>query len=160
MPVSKDLFRNALSHFASGVTVVTARTEDGQKKGITVSAFTSLSLEPPLVLICIDKKASIHQHLAKDGWFAVNMLSCEQEHLSRRFASRDEMDRFTGLDCTEGRSGCPLIAGALTSIECRIIDAYPGGDHTIFVGEVDSVDSSGGSPLLYFRGSYAKLGSE
>lgn len=156
MPVTKDLFRHALSHFASGVTVVTTSSEGGEKKGITVSAFSSVSLDPPLVLICIDKRASIHEHLKKGRWFAVNVLSQEQESLSRHFASRGEMDRFIGIELVEGASGSPLIAGAVASIECRVVEAYEGGDHTIFVGEVEAAGVTGGEPLLYYRGNYAR----
>jgi len=156
MPVTKDEFRKALSQFASGVTVVTAKCEDGQVRGITVSAFSSLSLEPPLVLICIDKDASLHDHLNEGGHFAVNVLAENQENISHRFASRIP-DRFDGLACKEGIAGTPLIDGSLTSIECRILHAYPGGDHTIFVGEVVRATVTEGRPLVYCQGNYARL---
>ena len=88
MPVSKDEFRRALGHFASGVTVITAKSSDGDMRGLTVSAFSSLSLDPPLVLICIEKRASLHDHLAEGDAFAVNILAEDQELISRRFASK------------------------------------------------------------------------
>ncbi len=157
MSVSKDEFRRALGHFASGVTVVTSRCEDGLLRGITVSAFTSLSLDPPLVLICIDKKASLHDHLKEGGHFAANILADDQELISRRFASKDA-DRFEGLGYSAGDTGAPLINGALASIECRIVHVYPGGDHTIVVGEVVVTHVSEGRPLAYFRGGYVRLG--
>ena len=157
MTVSKDEFRRALGHFASGVTIVTNRSEDGQPRGITVSAFSSLSLEPPLVLICIDKRASLHDYLKEEGHFAVNILADDQELISRRFASK-VADRFEGLGYREGATGAPLIIGALASIECRIVHTYPGGDHTIIVGEVLATDVGDGHPLAYFRGGYVRLG--
>src|SRR3954451_7258752 len=101
MPVNKDEFRSALSRFASGVTVVTTRAEDRQPSGLTVSSFASLSLEPPLVLVCIDKRATIHNLLVEGRYFAVNVLAEGQEILSRRFASRVE-DRFSGTGYTDG----------------------------------------------------------
>jgi flavin reductase (DIM6/NTAB) family NADH-FMN oxidoreductase RutF len=156
MPVSKDEFRQALGHFASGVTVVTSRCEDDQVRGITVSAFSSLSLEPPLVLICIDKRASLHDHLKEGRHFAVNMLGETQELISRRFASK-EPNRFEGVGYSEGLTGSPLLDGAMAFIECRVVNAYPGGDHTIFVGEVEATRVSDGRPLAYFRGGYVRL---
>ncbi len=137
MPVTKDEFRAAMSRFASGVTVVTAKAGDGKLEGITVSAFSSLSLDPPLIVICIDKRASIHDSLIEGRHFAVNMLGEDQEIISRRFASRDE-DRFGGLGYREGPAGSPLLDGAICHVECRIAHTYPGGDHTIVVGEVES----------------------
>ncbi|MCI0485888.1 MAG: flavin reductase family protein [Blastocatellia bacterium] len=156
MPVTRDEFRRALSRFASGVTVVTAKCEDDQLRGITVSAFSSLSLDPPLVLICIDRRASLHDHLEEGRHFAVNILAEGQEDISHRFASKVP-DRFDGLACREGTAGSPLIEGALAAIECRIVHAYPGGDHTILVGEVISTNVSEGKPLLYCQGNYARL---
>src|SRR5438876_9020129 len=137
MPVSKDDFRIALSRFVSGITVVTVLDRENRPVGITVSAFSSLSLEPPLVLACIDKRASVHAHLTEGSHFAVNILAQDQEHLSRRFASKD-LDRFNGAGYREGVSGAPLLEGALAYIECRVVHIYPGGDHTIVVGEVES----------------------
>ncbi|MEK6302965.1 MAG: flavin reductase family protein [Acidobacteriota bacterium] len=156
MGVSKEEFRNALGRFASGVTIVTAKGTDGQPFGITVSAFSSVSLDPPLVLVCIDKRASLHECLGEGGHFAVNILSEDQELTSRRFASKDE-DRFNGTDYRESAQGTPLIDGSLAALECRVVQAYPGGDHTIVVGEVESASVADGKPLAYFRGGYAQL---
>jgi flavin reductase (DIM6/NTAB) family NADH-FMN oxidoreductase RutF len=156
MPITKDEFRQALSRFASGVTVVTCKGLDGQLRGITVSAFSSLSLDPPMVLICIDKRASIHEHLAEGRFFAVNFLAQDQEHISRRFASK-EPDKFNGIQCKTGQCGAPLIEGALGFVECRIEHAYPGGDHTIFVGQVEASGASDGQPILYYSGNYSRL---
>ena len=156
MPVSKDEFRIAMSRFASGVTVVTTKSDAGQPSGITVSAFASLSLEPPLVLVCIDKRASIHDLLVEGRYFAVNVLAEEQEIISRRFASRDT-DRFSGTGYTDGVTGVPILSDVLAAIECRIVHTYPGGDHTIVVGEVERTAVEDGKPLAYFRGGYAQL---
>ncbi|HKA22688.1 MAG TPA: flavin reductase family protein [Blastocatellia bacterium] len=156
MPVSKDEFRTALSRFVSGVTVVTTLADDDRPAGITVSAFSSVSLEPPLVLVCIDKRASLHNHLAEGRHFAVNILADHQQGVSRRFASRDE-NRFEGAGYRCGLHGAPLLEGALAYIECRVAHVYPGGDHTIIVGEVESTSVADHKPLAYFRGNYGSL---
>ena len=156
MPVSKDEFRSAMSRFASGVTVVTAKTESNHPAGLTVSSFASLSLEPPLVLVCIDKRASIHDLLVEGRYFGVNVLAADQEILSRRFASRDT-DRFSGTGYADGVTGVPLLNDVIMAIECRIVHTCPGGDHTIVVGEVEHATFSDGKPLAYFRGGYAQL---
>ncbi|HLF83604.1 MAG TPA: flavin reductase family protein [Blastocatellia bacterium] len=156
MPVSKDEFRAALSRFISGVTVVTTLGKDNRPAGITVSAFSSVSLEPPLVLACIDRHASLHDHLTEGSYFAVNILAEDQQGVSRLFASRDE-DRFDGARYGWGVSGVPLLDGALACIECRVVYAYPGGDHTIIVGEVESTRIAEHKPLAYYRGGYAHL---
>src|SRR5919205_483698 len=156
MPVSKDEFRSAMSRFASGVTVVTTKNEANLPHGMTVSAFASLSLEPPLVLVCIDRRTSIHEMLTEGRYFAVNVLAEDQEILSRRFSSRDA-DRFSGTGYTEGVTGVPVLSDVLAAIECRVVHAYPGGDHTIIVGEVERTLVSDGKPLTYFRGGYTEL---
>jgi flavin reductase (DIM6/NTAB) family NADH-FMN oxidoreductase RutF len=156
MPVTKDEFRTALSRFASGVTVVTTTDGHGKPFGMTVSAFSSLSLEPPLILICIDKKASGHGHFSPGSTFAVNILAEDQEEVSRRFASRD-VDRFNGIGYRSGTTGVPLLEGAIARIECRVTDIYAGGDHTIVVGELVATEVSDGKPLAYYRGGYAQL---
>lgn len=156
MAVGKDEFRRALGQFASGVTVVTMRDQDGKPQGITVSAFASVSLDPPLILVSIDKRASLHNSLTEGSAFSVNILAEDQELISRRFASKEE-DRFEGVGFSYGVNGAPLLTGALASLECRVVYAYPGGDHTIFVGEVEATDVTEGKPLAYFRGGYRQL---
>jgi len=145
-------FRHALGHFASGVTVVTT-VYGGKPFGVTVSSFASLSLRPPLVLICLDHKLRTHDALIGSGIFAVNILERGQEHLSRQFATRDD-DKFIGVDWQPGQLGVPVLSGVLAAIECRLHQTLPGGDHTIFVGEVASCDIFEGAPLLYFRRGY------
>jgi flavin reductase (DIM6/NTAB) family NADH-FMN oxidoreductase RutF len=145
-----------MGRFASGVTVVTAQTADLKPSGMTVSAFSSLSLEPPLILVCIDQRASIHSLLLEGRHFAVNVLTEEQEVLSRRFASRDG-DRFSGTGYKDGATGVPVLDDVLAAIECRVVHTYSGGDHTIVVGEVEYAILGEGKPLAYFRGGYAGL---
>jgi flavin reductase (DIM6/NTAB) family NADH-FMN oxidoreductase RutF len=156
MPIDKVEFRRALGHFASAVTVVTTKLASGEPAGITVTAFSSLSLEPPLVLICIDRRARLHDHLAVGGHFAVNILAEDQETVSRRFAT-SEGDQFRDVGFTTAATGSPLVQDAICAIECTIVDCLPGGDHTIIVGEVQAAHIREGKPLLYFRGGYAAL---
>jgi flavin reductase (DIM6/NTAB) family NADH-FMN oxidoreductase RutF len=152
MPIDESGFRSALSHFASGVTIVTTRHDD-QRYGMTVASFASLSLRPPLVLVCIEKTVKTHDAIAASGAFAVNILAEDQVGISNRFASRIE-DKFADLESHDGTEGLPLIDGALTTLECRVTEQLPGGDHTIFVGEVLDAVTNEGEPLLYFRSGY------
>lgn len=157
MAVTPDEFREGLSRFASGVTVVTTLDADGLPHGLTVSAFCSLSLEPPLVLICIEKGIRSHQTLSSASRFVVNILSSEQLDVSSRFASPFE-DRFEGIEWRAGIGGLPVIEGTLASLECTIHSNFEGGDHTIFAGRVESISVSDRAPLLYFRSTYRELG--
>ena len=149
-------FRSVLGRFASGITVVTVRDESGRDFGMTVSAFCSLSLEPPLVLCCIDQHTFIHNVLASASQFAVNILSAAQESISRRFAEHVE-DRFDGIGYTRGVTGAALLDGALAYIECDLVDCHRSGDHTIYIGEVIAASAHPERPLLYYRGGYAQL---
>jgi flavin reductase (DIM6/NTAB) family NADH-FMN oxidoreductase RutF len=149
-------YRATLGRFASGITIVTTRGADGRDVGMTVSAFSALSLEPPLVLICIDNGASVAPELEHCHSFAVNILAEDQEPLSRRFAER-ELDRFEGVAISRGASGLALLDGALAQIECRVASRTPAGDHTILIGEVTATALREGNPLLYYRGGYGRL---
>lgn len=155
MPIDEARFRQALGHFASGVTVVTTRHND-LLYGMTISSFSSLSLRPPLVLICVDTQFSTHEAISNAKQFVVNILEQGQEHLSRRFASRDS-DKFSGVAWQSGRLGLPVLEGTLATIECKLHATLPGGDHTIFVGEVINVEIGEGAPLLYYRRGYHEL---
>jgi 4-nitrophenol 2-monooxygenase / 4-nitrocatechol 4-monooxygenase, reductase component len=157
MPLDDAHFRLALSHFASGVTVVTTEHE-GRLFGMTVASFASLSLHPPLVLVCVETSVKTHEAIIASGKFGVSILSTEQSDISTKFASRSD-DKFTGVDVVRGPLDVPLIAGALTSIECRLHAQLPGGDHSIFVGEVIDVQTREGEPLLYFRSGYREMRS-
>ena len=153
MPVTPDEFRHALSHFASGVSVVSTKDAAGKFHGITVSAFCSVSLEPPLVLICIEKATASHSAFKESGVFVVNILDESQSSLSERFAE-PTADKFGAAEFQPGIDGLPVLKDALASIECRLHSAFDGGDHTIFVGVVEKATVRNGDPLLHFRGEY------
>ncbi len=155
MAIDKGQFRHVLGHFAAGVTVITTRGADGAPYGLTATAFTSVSLEPPLILVCVDKKSESHPHFSS-GVFAVNFLGAHQEHLSQHFA-KSGGDKFGQMEYRTGATGAPLLAGTLGYLECRTRHVYEGGDHTIFVGEVVEADVSDVEPLLYFRGGYRRV---
>ncbi|HKX83325.1 MAG TPA: flavin reductase family protein [Pyrinomonadaceae bacterium] len=156
MPVTADEFRTALSRFASGVTVVTTKDAAGDLHGITVSAFCSVSLDPPLVLICIEKKAGSHEAMTESGKFAVNFLDATQLSLSERFAAQIT-DKFEGPEISLNVDGIPILSGCIANLECSVKQAYDGGDHTVFIGEVESTIVREGDPLLYFRGGYRTI---
>lgn len=155
MPVDDAQFKLAMSHFASGVTVVTTE-QDGTPFGMTVAAFSSLSLHPPLVLICIEKSVRTHEAIVTAGKFGVSILNSTQADVSNRFASRSE-DKFSGIATHRGASGVPLIDGAVTTLECTLREQFPGGDHSIFVGEVVAIETAEGTPLIYYRSGYREL---
>ena len=154
--ISPDDFRQALAHFATGVTIVTTCDGEQRPTGLTASAFCSVSLDPPLVLICVDHKSQSFPHLRESGRFTINILHQGHEPLSRRFAST-RLDKFDGVAFTLGTLGVPLIDQALAYLECRTVSAHVEGDHTIFVGRVDAVGVGEGEPLLYYRGRYQRL---
>lgn len=150
-------FRALLGRFATGVTVVTMRDEAGRDHGMTVSAFCSVSLEPPLVLVCLSDDATLLPVLHEGASFAVNVLAESQEALSRRFASELE-DRFDGVGYVRGAAGAPLLDDALVHLECRVHAMHAAGDHVIVVGRVDAGHTrEEAGPLLYYRSGYARL---
>jgi flavin reductase (DIM6/NTAB) family NADH-FMN oxidoreductase RutF len=150
MPIDQMQFRNTLAHWASGVTVVTT-THSGLRYGMTASSFSSVSLEPPLILICVGKAAFTHDLLLETGTFGVNILSAAQLELGKRFAEKhgDYIDRFSDLDIVTGSTESPLLTNAVAWLECRTTQIVDAGDHTIFVGEVIDSKVNGGEPLLY-----------
>jgi flavin reductase (DIM6/NTAB) family NADH-FMN oxidoreductase RutF len=154
--IEPDTFRSVLGRFASGVTIVTARDDAGVDHGMTVSAFCSLSLDPPLVLLCVDHAASMYELLLTHPQFGISILSSNQEAYSRRFADPDS-DRFDGIAYSRGESGVVLLEESLAHLECRATEHYEGGDHTIFIAEVEHAEPRDGRPLLYYRGGYAQL---
>lgn len=149
-------FRAACSKFPTGVTVTTVLGQDGSPYGITISSFASVSLAPPLLLICIDRRSPILQHLAVGSYFAVNVLSQEQHNFSLQF-SRNWSQRFAGVPWYSGNTGAPLICDVPAAFECRAIEQIPAGDHFIFIGEVLHVASSELSPLTYVERRYASI---
>lgn len=158
MSVGAEEFRRALSHWATGVTIVTSRTGE-TIHGMTVSAFSSVSLDPPLVLICADKNSNTLGVIAAGGVFAVHILAAGQEELSNLFASKkDEEHRFDEIAWRPGKTGAPLIPGALVIVECSVTARHDAGDHVIFVGRVEATEIGESDPLLHFRGVYRSLG--
>ena len=157
MSIDPALFRSVLGRFTTGVTVVTARDAEGRDHGMTVSAFSSVSLDPPLVLCCIERRAAMHSVLEQAKSFAVNILSASQEALSRRFSER-EHDRFDGIGYERAQGGAALLDGVLGYLECRVLARHDAGDHSIFMGEVENAEAHRGAPLVYYRGGYNQLG--
>ncbi len=154
--IDQDLFRAVLGRFASGITVITTRDAAGVPHGMTVSAFSSLSLDPPLVLACVAANATMRPVLDGTDAFGVNILCDAQEAISRRFAGPVD-DRFGGIGYSEGRLGAPILDDVLAWLQCRVVARHPAGDHVILVGEVADAGAREGRPLLYYRGGYATL---
>lgn len=157
MTLDPDSFRSVLGRFASGITVVTSLDVQGRDVGMTVSAFASVSLEPPLVSVCIDHAASMHGALLAARRFGVNILASDQEALSRRFAAVESSHRFEGIGYERGESGVVLLDDALAHLECVRVAQHDAGDHTLFLGEVERAVAREARPLLYYRGGYAQL---
>jgi flavin reductase (DIM6/NTAB) family NADH-FMN oxidoreductase RutF len=155
--VDPVLFRSVLGRFATSVTVLSARDARGKDHGMTASAFSSVSLDPPLVLTCVDKTASIYPTLFETDHIGISILGEHQENSSRRFADKDA-DRFDAREIQRGEHGVALLRDAHAHIEARIVARHDAGDHTIFVAAVEKAEALGGRPLLYYRGGYAQLG--
>lgn len=159
MPVEPQSLRATMRRWATGVTVVTSRHGD-LLHGITVNSFTSLSLDPPLCLVCIDKRAKAHEEIPRAGHFAVNILSAEQAEIANRFAGRrpELTDLFADLALQAAPSGAPVFAGILGYLDCRLHERLAGGDHTIFIGWVEHAQTlEEGVPLLFYGGAFRQL---
>jgi 4-nitrophenol 2-monooxygenase / 4-nitrocatechol 4-monooxygenase, reductase component len=156
-PVTLDrtVFRDVIGHFASGVTIITAR-DGAHVLGTTASAVSSLSLEPPMLLVCLNRTSQTGQAIARSGRFAVNILGEDQGDLATHFASKGA-DKFATLEVRAGQAGQPLLADALAQLECEVADTAVGGTHTVFLGEVRSAHARPGSPLTYFRGRFGRF---
>ena len=159
MPVDDASFRLALSQFATGVTVVLTEDAAGAPAGLTVSAFASVSLDPPLVLVNIDLRADAHDAFAVGGTLGISVLGEDQEDVSRRFAWRGA-EKYAGTRLARGKTGALLVPGAVAHLECAIVAAHRAGDHTIFVAEVRELLTAPGPPLLYHRGAYRRIAGE
>ncbi|RIK52151.1 MAG: flavin reductase [Chloroflexi bacterium] len=170
MPVEPQAFKNSLAQWASGVTVVTSvdtpagalpdSPAGSQRVGITASSFASVSLEPPRVLICINKRLYTHGLIERSRVFAVNILNDDQLGWGMLFAGMlpEVDDRFAGIDWRVEVTGSPILPGVLAWLDCRVVHAYDGGDHTIFVGEVEATGTHAiGAPLLYYNRQWRKL---
>jgi|SRR5579862_262153 len=155
-PVEAGTFREALGRFASGITVLTTRDAAGGDHGMTVSAFSSLSLDPPLVLACIGHDATIAAAVRAAEYTGISVLAEEQQEISRRFADSDT-DRFAGIPLVRGAGGVALLEGALAHLECRIVARHENGDHTIVVAEVLAASARMGRPLLHFGRQYGRF---
>ncbi len=157
MPIDQERFRDVLRNWASGVTVVTTRA--GEKiHGMTVSAFSSVSADPPLVLVCANQASTTHGVIEQGGLFTVNILASHQADISDVFASPEHEDtRLQSVSWSVGETGAPLIDEALACLECKVTSAHQEGSHTIYVGEVEAVHTTNAKPLLYYRGGYRAL---
>jgi len=154
MSVAPDDFKRALGAWVTGVTIVTTRA-GARVHGMTVSAFTEVSLTPPLVLVCADKSSNTLPLIQRGQVFAVNVLARDQDALSNKFASKkDEWKRFEGLDYDTGTTGAPLLRDTTATLDCELVATHDHGDHVVLVGSVCEVRTSGRPPLLYFSGRY------
>jgi flavin reductase (DIM6/NTAB) family NADH-FMN oxidoreductase RutF len=152
-----DEFRRACARFATGVCVLTTRTQDGRPHGLTVNSFASLSLDPPLVMAAIARASAYLAAFESSEFFAVNILTEEQRHLSIRFARREE-GRFNGAPWSPGTTGSPVFEETLGVIECRTMQWLDAGDHRVLVGQAVAAVVRQGRPLLFFESGYASLG--
>lgn len=153
-------FRKALGHFSTGVTVVTVEREPGKTQGMTANSFTSVSLHPMLILVCVDHRAKILPLLAKRKPFGVSVLKQNQQAISEYFAKglhSAEAEQRLGIHFRRAAGGAPVIEEALLHLSCKFHASHAAGDHTIFIGEVESAEIHEGEPLLYFRGEYRKI---
>jgi 3-hydroxy-9,10-secoandrosta-1,3,5(10)-triene-9,17-dione monooxygenase reductase component len=161
MKLTSDTFRAVMGHFVTGVTVVTAFERD-RPQGITVNALSSVSLEPPLVMVALDRRRFITPTVRQAGRFAVNILAETQQALSDCFAGADVTpgrDAFCGAAWHAGATGLPLVDGAIASLECTVVETFSAGDHDLFIGRVDALTTEGSDedPLLYYRRRYLRI---
>lgn len=150
-------FRRILGHWVSGVSVVATKKDADTLCGLTANAIASVSLVPPLVLVCVERGADSHDCIRTAGFFSISVLSSDQERIARRFATWEVDTKFEGLAFHEEVTGAPVLDDALAWVDCRVHAEYPAGDHTIFVGEVVAGDAREGAPLIYYRGGYGRI---
>ena len=155
-PATGEDFRRACGRFATGVTVVTVCDASGAPHGLTVSSFTSVSLDPPLVLICVGASSTVLEHIRHSKYFGINVLEESQRRLSDRFSRKVE-DRFGGVEWATGKTGVPLLSGVVATLECATRRRITLGDHDVFIGEVLHTHVSHGTPLVYFSSRYHTL---
>jgi len=158
MTVSADDFKKALQLWASGVTVVTTSSEKFGVQGMTVSAFSSVSVNPPLVLVCINNAADTGEGIKESQCFAVNVLTSDQQDISNQFAGGSNQQlRFENTDWKAGVTGAPILNESLMSLDCKVVEKVLAGTHWIIIGEVQKCVCRSGEPLLYFCGAYRQL---
>jgi len=157
-PISRDAFRRACSRFATGVAVATVLDRDGKPHGLTINSFTSVSADPPLVLICLDQSCSLLTHFSGSGHYALSFLSEEQQELSNRFAALPE-GRFQGVTWKPGpATGMPILDGSIGFMECSVHQQIVAGDHTLFIGHIEDCGGQPEArPLLYYASAYQKI---
>lgn len=156
MAIDRNELRRVMGHFATGVAVITTLSDKGELHGLTANAFTSLSLAPPLCLVCVDKKADSYPCFEQSRVFTINILADGQEEISRRFAVSGG-NKFEGVAYRLGANRAPILDRVLSYLECSVKAAYEGGDHTIYVGEIEQAETREGKPLLFYRGGYRGL---
>ena len=156
MTIDSAVQRKIMGQFATGVTVVSTQLKNGETWGMTANAVTSLSLDPPLVLLAVVRDSQSHQQFSEGNCFALNILAADQQQLSDRFAYAGPKD-FSGLDVTSATTGAPILKGVLGWVDCRVKEILPGGDHDIFIGEIVAGELGEGEPLLFFGGKYASI---
>lgn len=158
MAVTPEAFKRALQHWASGVAVVTSKSEDFGVRGMTVTAFSSVSANPPLILVCLNHTADTGENIDRNNRFAVNILSENQQDISNNFSGgSSQEDRFANAAWHEGVTGVPILDDCIMSLECKVKEKIRAGSHWILIGEVEEASCQSGEPLLYFRGGYRKL---
>ena len=157
MSIDSHEFRRIMGHWASGVGIVTTRLPNGRPCGLTANAIASLSLDPLLVLVCVEKTADSHDCIRSTRAFGISVLKSEAESVARRFAAWEVDRKFEGIAYHEEQTGSPILDDALSWVDCHLHAEYDGGDHTIFVGRVVDGDATEGTPLLYYRGGYGRF---
>jgi flavin reductase ActVB len=155
--IEKQQFRRICGKFASGITVATVLDAASVCHGMTANSFTSVSLTPPLVLVCVDHRARILEHFRNSEYFGINILGAEQRHLSEKFAGSG-YDRFEGVEWYAGQTGVPLLPDVLATIECSRVNVVTAGDHDIVIGEVLHANCRDGEPLVFYSSQYRCLG--
>jgi 3-hydroxy-9,10-secoandrosta-1,3,5(10)-triene-9,17-dione monooxygenase reductase component len=150
-------FRQVMGNFTTGVAVVTSRTPDGRPCGFTANSVASVSLDPLLILVCVDHEAASHACIVEGGSFAISILGGGDEPLARRFAADDRGARFGDLDLRTEVTGSPVLSAAIAWLDCRVRDIHEAGDHSIVVGEVVACDANEGEPLIFFRGEFRRM---
>ncbi|HWI71333.1 MAG TPA: flavin reductase family protein [Baekduia sp.] len=154
--ITAEVFKEAMGRFVSGVTVVTA-VDGGRPVGTTANAVSSLSAEPPMLIICMNRTSTTGAAIRASGCFAVNVLAEDQADLAQRFATKDP-DKFQGVDARPGLDGVPLLSGSLATLECRVVEEAVGGTHSVFLAEVATASAREGAPLTYYRSQFGRLG--
>jgi 3-hydroxy-9,10-secoandrosta-1,3,5(10)-triene-9,17-dione monooxygenase reductase component len=155
--VTPESFRRTMSHHAAAVTVVTAVDPEGRPVGLTANSVTSVSLEPPLVLVCLSTSSASLAVIRGTGGFAINLLGADDAALASSFALKDAAERFKGVALKSEGGQVPVLEAAIAWMECRVHQTFPAGDHVVVVGAVTAVEAGDGDPLVYYRGQYRRL---